>query len=84
VLNIAGSRYTRFLSVTTSLEFVMKIRSTWMLLACSVMLLGACGQKGPLYLPKQTPPADAAAIEDDGGLPEKVQQDDTTVTPIGN
>ncbi len=62
----------------------MKIRSTWMLLACSVMLLAACGQKGPLYLPDQTAPAAPAAVEDDGGLPEKVQQDDTTVTPIGN
>lgn len=62
----------------------MKIRPTWMLLACSLMLLGACGQKGPLYLPKQTPPEAPAAVEDDGALPDKVQQDDTTVTPIGN
>jgi predicted small lipoprotein YifL len=42
-----------------------RFRWTLLALCASLTMLGACGQKGPLYLPDQTPaPAETAPGED--------------------
>jgi predicted small lipoprotein YifL len=44
------------------------MRTSFWLLTLPV-LLAACGQKGPLYLPKQKPPADVSATASGADAP---------------
>lgn len=51
-------------------------------IVCSVVLLAACGQKGPLYLPEQTPPSKPYSECDvpDAPCREQVPADATPIT----
>ncbi|MYH90542.1 MAG: lipoprotein [Gammaproteobacteria bacterium] len=46
-------------------------------LLAAALLAAGCGQKGPLYLPGEEVPADAAAEED---ADDKSTEEDTTAT----
>ena len=46
-------------------------------LLAAALLVAACGQKGPLYLPGDEIPADAAGVD---GAGEESTEEDTTAT----
>ena len=49
---------------------------TLLIVALAVILLGACGQKGPLYLPEEQPAASAQNTEEKSE--EEDKEDDST------
>ena len=48
---------------------------TLLIVALAVVLLGACGQKGPLYLPEEQPAASAPAAENESEDENKKEED---------
>jgi predicted small lipoprotein YifL len=53
-----------------------------LLLGCAVALLGAaCGQRGPLYLPEQGPPAAATTPEDARGEEARPEEEKDEQAP---
>ncbi len=49
------------------------VRTTLIILIC-ITLLGACGHKGPLYLPDESP-ASKSAVEQESAAGEKATED---------
>ena len=48
---------------------------TLLIVALAVILLGACGQKGPLYLPEEQPAVSAQDAEDESEDENKKEED---------
>ena len=48
---------------------------TLLIVALAVILLGACGQKGPLYLPEEQPAASAQDAESESEDENKKEED---------
>jgi predicted small lipoprotein YifL len=52
------------------------VKTTFIILAC-VGLLGACGNKGPLYLPDQSSGTEAAAGQEPASKQESTEDEST-------
>lgn len=56
----------------------MQTMKTALLFLLCITLLGACGLKGPLYLPEEKPAAEQATVPDNDAETEKEKKKDNT------
>jgi len=56
----------------------MQTAKTTLLILLCISLLGACGLKGPLYLPEETPADGQTAVPDKDTEKEKEKKKDNT------
>jgi len=56
----------------------MQTVKTILLILLCITLLGACGLKGPLYLPEENPADAQAAVPDENAEKEKEKKKDNT------